>query len=129
MRAAMNETGEAMTKVASGDTARVVIRRIGEQIQSDLDLMLKLKRVGIQPGREVILMAGDDGVRVTAGDSMDAISTELPGSIAAHIFVSMPSRYHSAAPDSAERDHVIRPCRHGGDPWHPCGAAGVEARP
>ena len=98
VRAAMNEAGEAMPKVASADSAQVVIRRIGEQIQSDLDLMLKLKRVGIQPGREVILMAADDGVRVTAGDSMDAISTELPGSIAAHIFVSAPNRHHSAVP-------------------------------
>ena len=75
-----NEAGEAMTKVASADNTRVVIRRIGEQIQSDLVLMLKLKRAGIQPGREVILMAGDDGVRVTVGDSMDAISTKLPQS-------------------------------------------------
>jgi DtxR family Mn-dependent transcriptional regulator len=97
VRAAMNETGEAMTKVASANAARVVIRRIGEHIQSDLVLMLKLKRVGIQPGREVILMAGDDGVRVTDGDSMDAVSTELPGPIAAHIFVSVSSRYQSAA--------------------------------
>ncbi|HME64904.1 MAG TPA: metal-dependent transcriptional regulator [Streptosporangiaceae bacterium] len=97
VRAAMNEAGEAMPKVASADRAHVVIRRIGEQIQSDLDLMLKLKRAGIQPGREVILMARDDGVRVTAGDSTDAISTELPGSIAAHIFVSAPHRHHSAA--------------------------------
>jgi DtxR family Mn-dependent transcriptional regulator len=79
------------------DDTRVVIRRIGEQIQSDLVLMLKLKRVGIQPGREVILMAGDDGVHVTAGDSMDAISTELPSQIAAHIFVSISSRYQSVA--------------------------------
>ncbi|HJZ28420.1 MAG TPA: metal-dependent transcriptional regulator, partial [Streptosporangiaceae bacterium] len=92
VRTAMDEAGEAMPKVASADRAQVVIRRIGEQIQSDLDLMLKLKRVGIQPGREVILMAGDDGVRVTAGDSMDAISTELPGHIAGHIFVSISSR-------------------------------------
>jgi DtxR family Mn-dependent transcriptional regulator len=98
VRAAMNEAGEAMPKVASADRAQVVIRRIGEQIQSDLDLMLKLKRVGIQPGREVILMAARDGVQVTAGDSADAISTELPGSIAAHIFVSAPNRDHSAAP-------------------------------
>ena len=97
VRAAMNEAGEAMTKVASPDSAQVVIRRIGEQIQSDLDLMLKLKRVGIQPGREVILMAAHDGVCVTAGDLTDAISTELPGSIAAHIFVSAPNRHHSAA--------------------------------
>jgi DtxR family Mn-dependent transcriptional regulator len=93
MRAATDETGEAMTKVASAEPARVVIRRIGEQIQSDLDLMLKLKRAGIQPGREVILMASHDGVRVTAGDSTDVTSTGLPGAIAAHIFVSVPGRY------------------------------------
>jgi len=97
VRAAMNETGEAMTKVASPDTSRVVIRRIGEQIQSDHVLMLKLKRFGIQPGREVILMAADDGVRVTAGDPADAISTELSNPIAAHIFVSAPSRHQSMA--------------------------------
>jgi len=95
--AATNETGEAMTKVASPHDTRVVIRRIGEQIQSDLVLMLKLKRAGIQPGREVILMAGDDGVRVTAGDSTDAISTELPAQIAGHIFVSISSRCQTGA--------------------------------
>ena len=93
MRAATNEAGEAMTKVASADPVRVVIRRIGEQIQSDLDLMLKLKRAGIQPGREVILMASHDGACVTAGDSTDVTSTDLPGAIAAHIFVSIPGRY------------------------------------
>jgi DtxR family transcriptional regulator, Mn-dependent transcriptional regulator len=93
VRADTRETGEALTKVASRDSARVVIRRIGEQIQSDLDLMLKLKRAGIQPGREVILMADDDGVRVTADDSADAVSTELPGPIAAHIFVSQGRRH------------------------------------
>jgi DtxR family Mn-dependent transcriptional regulator len=86
-----------MTKAATADTSRVVIRRIGEQIQSDLVLMLKLKRVGIQPGREVILMAGDDGVRVTEDDSMGAIWTELPGQIASHVFVSITSRYQSLA--------------------------------
>jgi DtxR family Mn-dependent transcriptional regulator len=96
-RAALNESGEAMTKVATADTTPVIIRRIGEQIQSDLVLMLKLKRVGIQPGREVILMAGTDGVRVQAGDPAGAITTELPGQIAAHIFVSVTSRYQSMA--------------------------------
>ncbi len=95
MRAAMNETGEAVTKVASADIVRAVIRRIGEQIQSDLPLMLKLKRAGIQPGREVTLMAVDDGVRVTVGDPAEAISTQLPASVAAHIFVSVSSPYQS----------------------------------
>jgi DtxR family Mn-dependent transcriptional regulator len=97
VKTATDEAGEAMTKVAALDETRVVIRRIGEQIQSDLVLMLKLKRAGIQPGREVILMAGDDGVRVTAGDSMDAISTELPSHIAGHIFVSISSRCQTVA--------------------------------
>jgi DtxR family transcriptional regulator, Mn-dependent transcriptional regulator len=97
VRAAMTETGKAMTKVASGDIERVVIRRIGEQIQSDLVLMLKLRRAGIQPGREVILMTGSDGVRVSAGEEMDADWTELSGPIAAHIFVSAPGRYQPVA--------------------------------
>jgi DtxR family transcriptional regulator, iron-dependent repressor len=97
VKTATDEAGDAMTKVASLDETGVVIRRIGEQIQSDLVLMLKLKRAGIQPGREVILMAGDDGVRVTAGDSMDAISTELPSHIAGHIFVSISSRCQTVA--------------------------------
>ena len=87
VRAATNETGEAMTKVASADTARVVIRRIGEQIQSDLVLMLKLKRAGIQPGREVKLAASDHGVRVTGADASGDIEAELPAEIATHVFV------------------------------------------
>jgi hypothetical protein len=42
-------------------------------------------------------MADDDGVRVTADDSMDATSTELHSQIAAHIFVSISSRCQPAA--------------------------------
>jgi DtxR family Mn-dependent transcriptional regulator len=97
VQAAADQAGEAMTKVASAADTRVVIRRIGEQIQSDLVLMLKLKRVGIQPGREVIVMAGGDGVHVTGGDSLDAIPAELPSPVAAHIFVSVSSRCQPAA--------------------------------
>ena len=97
VRVATRETGEAMTKAASDGATRAVIRRIGEQIQSDLVLMLKLKRAGIQPGREVILMASGDDVRVTAGEELDAISTELSGQIAAHIFISISGGYQSVA--------------------------------
>ena len=84
------EAGTAMTQVATEDGARVVICRIGEQIQSDLGLMHKLSRAGIQPGREVILMVVGDGVRVTAGGSADASTAEFAASVAAHIFVSEP---------------------------------------
>ncbi|HEY1664656.1 MAG TPA: dihydrofolate reductase, partial [Trebonia sp.] len=62
---------------------------ITEQIQSDLDLMLKLKRAGIQPGREVLLGAVDGGVRVTGEDGANvAASADLPAEVASHVFVS-----------------------------------------
>ena len=80
--------GEAMTNAASREPAPVVVQRISEQIQSDLALMLKLKRTGIQPGREVMLAASDDGVRVTCDDSAEGAGAELPREIAAHVFVS-----------------------------------------
>src|SRR6201985_3731394 len=79
---------EAMTNAASREPTPVVVQRISEQIQSDLALMLKLKRTGIQPGREVMLAASDDGVRVTCDDSADGTGAELPREIAEHVFVS-----------------------------------------
>ena len=95
--AAMGETGEAMTKVASRVPVQAAVLRIGEHVQSDQAVMLKLRRGGIQPGRDVVLMAGGDGVHVTASDSMNAISTELPGHVAAHIFVSVGSPVRAVA--------------------------------
>ncbi|XRQ11258.1 metal-dependent transcriptional regulator [Actinomadura welshii] len=77
-----------MTAVASPAGAGAVIRRISEQVQSDSDLMLRLKQIGIQPGREVTLRATDDGVRVISDDEADGPATELPRDIAEHVFVS-----------------------------------------
>jgi DtxR family transcriptional regulator, Mn-dependent transcriptional regulator len=77
-----------MTDVATATGTPVVVRRISEQVQSDTALMLRLKQVGIQPGREVTLAAGDDGVRVTRDDESDSPSTEIPSRIASHVFVS-----------------------------------------
>ena len=77
-----------MSEVATTVGAAAVVRRISEQVQSDSDLMLKLKQIGIQPGREVTLRATDDGVRVTCDDEVDGPDTELPRDIAEHVFVS-----------------------------------------
>ena len=74
--------------VASGDVP-VVVSRISEQIQSDLVLMLKLKRAGIQPGREVSLAAVEGGVRVCGEDGAGvAEPIDLPAEVASHVFVS-----------------------------------------
>lgn len=77
-----------MTETAGPRGIPVVVRRISEQVQSDPAVMLKLKQVGIQPGREVTLAASDDGVRVTGDDEADNTLTELPREVAAHVFVS-----------------------------------------
>jgi DtxR family transcriptional regulator, Mn-dependent transcriptional regulator len=82
------EPAEAMTMVAAQAAAPVTVRRISEQVQSDPSLMLKLKRIGIQPGREVTLAASDDGVRVTSDDRVGSATAELPRLVAAHVFVT-----------------------------------------
>jgi DtxR family Mn-dependent transcriptional regulator len=84
---ASQEDAVAMTKVASAHQLAVIVRRISEQIQSDPDLMLKLKESGIQPGRQVTLCASDDCVRVTDADETGRAS-ELPRDIASHVFVT-----------------------------------------
>ena len=82
------EDAVAMTKIASAGAQPVVIRRISEQVQSDQDLMLRLKHIGIQPGREVTLSASDDGVRVTSEDRVGGGTAELPRRVAVHVFVT-----------------------------------------
>ena len=73
----------------TSEAVRVTVTRITEQIQSDLDLMLKLKRAGIQPGREVLLGAVEGGVRVRGEDGTDPMApADLSAEIASHVFVS-----------------------------------------
>jgi DtxR family transcriptional regulator, iron-dependent repressor len=86
--AASREPGEPMIRAASANPAMVVVQRISEQIQSDADLMLKLKRSGIQPGREVTLAVADDGVRVTSDEGAGITTADLPRQVAAHVFVA-----------------------------------------
>jgi DtxR family Mn-dependent transcriptional regulator len=50
--------------------------------------MLKLKNIGIQPGREVTLAVSDEGIRVTGGDRVGSPGDPLPRQIAAHVFVT-----------------------------------------
>jgi DtxR family Mn-dependent transcriptional regulator len=81
---------EPMTDVvrAADETVRATVTRITEHVQSDLVLMLKLKRAGIQPGREVLLGAVEGGVRVCGGNSAGEVPpADLPVEVASHVFV------------------------------------------
>ncbi|MCC9306721.1 metal-dependent transcriptional regulator [Kitasatospora sp. RB6PN24] len=64
--------------------ARVVVRRIGEPIQTDEELMRTLRRAGIRPGATVRVASSVDGVLVGSG----ADAAELGKDIAAHVFVA-----------------------------------------
>ncbi|MBP2704913.1 metal-dependent transcriptional regulator [Microbispora sp. RL4-1S] len=77
-----------MAALASAGGTPVVVRRISEQVQSDPAVMLKLKQVGIQPGREVTLAASDDGVRVTGDGEAGSAAVDLPRDVAVHVFVT-----------------------------------------
>jgi len=89
--AAGREDDVAMTMIASRRAEPVVVRRISEQVQSDSALMLRLKNVGIQPGREITLAVSDDGVRVTSDNEAGDLEAELlPLWVAAHVFVAKP---------------------------------------
>jgi DtxR family Mn-dependent transcriptional regulator len=87
---AVGAAAVAMTLIAMPRAEPVVVRRISEQVQSDAALMLRLKNIGIQPGREVMLAASGDGVRVTGSDGSGNAAAELSGEIASHVFVTRP---------------------------------------
>jgi DtxR family transcriptional regulator, Mn-dependent transcriptional regulator len=86
--AASAEADIAMTGLAVAGGEQVIVSRISEQVQSDAALMLRLKNIGIQPGREVTLAASDNGVRVTGADRVGDLGAELPAEIATHVFVT-----------------------------------------
>jgi DtxR family transcriptional regulator, Mn-dependent transcriptional regulator len=87
---ALARPDEPMTGVVRGTsgTVRVIVTRITEHVQSDLVLMLKLKRAGIQPGREVLLGPIKGGVRVSrCHDGSVSIPADLEAEVASHVFV------------------------------------------
>ena len=61
-----------------------VVRRIGEQIQTDAQLMYLLRHAGVQPGAVVSVTWLPGGVMVGSGGE----AAELPTQAAAHVFVA-----------------------------------------
>jgi len=70
----------------SSDDISVVIRRLGEPVQVDPELLKQLRAAGIMPGAEATISARGTFVRLSAAGGDDAI--ELPNEIAVHIFVA-----------------------------------------
>lgn len=85
-----DDTIVLMTDVARRDTVNATVRRISEYVQNQPESMRILKAAGVRPGRDVMIVASDDGVQVTAADGDDAEPTDLSRQIASHIFVAKP---------------------------------------
>ena len=75
---------EPLAVVASepGET-RVLVRRIGEEMQKDEQVMAALRRVGALPEKVVTVAAGAEGVLIGSGGEMAEIDVDL----ASHMFV------------------------------------------
>jgi DtxR family Mn-dependent transcriptional regulator len=65
-----------------GEHAVAVIRRIGEPVQSDMDVMHRLRRAGVRPGNAVQVTPTEGGVLIGAAGE----ATELDLELAAHVF-------------------------------------------
>jgi len=93
------DLGEPATPLASGSAAGeplitlqhaadsgqpVVVRRISEQLQSDVELMQRLSAGGVRPDARISVEPADAGVRVLAGTTC----TELSADAASLVFVA-----------------------------------------
>jgi DtxR family Mn-dependent transcriptional regulator len=70
---------------ATGQSVRVLVRRIAEPVQTDDSAMAVLRKAGALPGREVDSALDAEGVLVGSREAGGVISDETAG----HIFVSV----------------------------------------
>ena len=70
---------------SSASPITVVIERMSEEIQKDVEMMSTLRQAGIQPGAEVRAEAGELGIRLTV-DGLP--SCEIDREASTHLFVS-----------------------------------------
>ncbi|MFE0643226.1 metal-dependent transcriptional regulator [Streptomyces sp. NPDC058877] len=78
---------DSMVSLADLDASAgktVIVRRIGEPIQTDAQLMYTLRRAGVQPGSVVSVSESPGGVLVGSGGE----AAELDAEVAAHVFVA-----------------------------------------
>lgn len=74
---------EPLSKAASKDSSRALVRRISEEMQKDEALMSAMRRVGALPDKTITIQATTDGVLVGSGGETAEIFPEA----ADHIFV------------------------------------------
>ncbi|MEV6395514.1 metal-dependent transcriptional regulator [Streptomyces sp. NPDC051907] len=71
-----------LTDGAAAAQSTVTVVRISELLQNDPSVLLRLKRAGIRPGRQIAVVADESGVRVS-GDEQ----TTFPHALSDRVFV------------------------------------------
>jgi DtxR family Mn-dependent transcriptional regulator len=66
------------------EATSVVVRRIGEPLQSDSSLLMRLRLAGVRPNTAVPIQRIDGGIRMGTGEQ----ATDVELSVAEHVFVS-----------------------------------------
>jgi DtxR family Mn-dependent transcriptional regulator len=66
-----------------------LIRRLGEPVQFEPELLQQLFNAGVMPGKTATFAAADSYVAVTVAGFGEGL--ELPNEVAVHIFVEKPS--------------------------------------
>jgi DtxR family Mn-dependent transcriptional regulator len=69
-----------LSRTATPEGRRVVIRRISEQLQENTGLLRSLAEKGVRPGAAVLAR--------TVGDTVEIDGVALPGDVSHHLFVS-----------------------------------------
>jgi DtxR family Mn-dependent transcriptional regulator len=78
--------GTAVSGDGAGAPVTLVVRRLGEPLQTDVALLGRLARAGLRPGVSVTATRVGSGVTV----DVDGVLVELAPDVATHVFVSAP---------------------------------------
>ncbi len=69
-----------------GAEVRVVLQRIAEPIQVDVELLARFAEAGVLPHRTLVVTVGD-GVVTVSGEGATTV-LDLPDDVARHLFVT-----------------------------------------
>jgi DtxR family Mn-dependent transcriptional regulator len=81
---AEDDHAHPLTEVAQQDVSFVVVRRIAEPLQDDIDLMTTMRRIGATPGASVKVRRSEGGIMIGSGGEYTEMSLDL----AFHVLVS-----------------------------------------
>ena len=93
---------------AGAEPATAVVERLGEPLQTDVELLARLAGAGVRPGQPITVERGP-GVLTVGAPGADTV-LDLPDEIARHIFVAAPAAASSAA-SSVAGDAVMPSAR------------------